>query len=309
MRFCALLPEIDHPRERCWKFIFFDEADLKDGAVVKVCSLDAVFLDKEARVSFDLPCWPGFCCLGCTLFLAGGRMLTEYEDVDVDLLLSFDPTAATQSECSTCSWRISGVMRHKQQICVPVPYDGKIFIFGLDSSTEIYDPQLGNCLQPMHLPKKLDLGVPNSYFLWKDSRKASEKPLIVLYCGYHRGGHQLHSYDVEEERWELFDGNFPEPPPDRGIWIRNLIPLPFSNTLLLIDRAALWSAYNLTSKKVVGEVQVQGLKKDHLVVQAFLCGCFDDGSLILYIFMDFLVPWEFYFVEPSTYVPYAKVRL
>lgn len=51
----------------------------------------------------------------------------------------------------------------------------------------------------------------------------------------------------------------------------------------MIDYAARWSVYDLDSKKLIGEVLVQGLKE---VKHAFLLRCSNRGSFFLYIFMD-----------------------
>ncbi|OWM64198.1 hypothetical protein CDL15_Pgr018769 [Punica granatum] len=84
---------------------------------------------------------------------------------------------------------------------------------------------------------------------------------------------------MEEDRWDLlFDCNFPARPPKRSCWRRNLIPLEGSNTLLIIDNAAIWSIYDLSSRKVVGDVLVRGLKKDQQVLGVCCRRCSDGGK-------------------------------
>lgn len=75
------------------------------------------------------------------------------------------------------------------------------------------------------------------------------------------------------------------------------------NTLLIIDQAASWCVYDLSSKTETGRVQVQGPNNDRRVNRAFFQRR-SDGSLIFSIFTDGDKDGLAFFN-----VPYANVRL
>ncbi|PKI46661.1 hypothetical protein CRG98_033003 [Punica granatum] len=109
-------------------------------------------------------------------------------------------------------------------------------------------------------------------------------PLIVLYYPSRQGDH-LYSYDTEEDLRVSLDCNLPAPP----------APPSYAHLRLIFQEG-----------KVAGEVLVQGLKQDRVVIHALCRRSSDKGSLIFHIFMEGI---QEVYARFHHDLPYAKVRL
>ncbi|XP_047941295.1 uncharacterized protein LOC125188479 isoform X2 [Salvia hispanica] len=270
------------------------------------------------------PIHVGFFCVGDALFMVGG--MTEKLEPTNGLWSALPPSDGSLSECWTLC---PATMKVKRSVPILVPlHDGRIFICGgtneREGWAEIYDPKKGE-FEGMNLPRmeyprapveddrifirggiceeegwgeiynkgngKFDCPHPISIFQWTDQ-------VVMLY--YHhmlyskRKYHKpcqpsLLSYNIAEQRWEIFADNLPPPLYDHGK--RNLVYVG-GDILFIIDFARTWFVYDLSSRKEAGEVFVKGKPtREHVPVKAaFYSGNKDikSTSWVVYIFMPML---------------------
>ncbi|XP_031390874.1 uncharacterized protein LOC116203323 [Punica granatum] len=333
MHFCALISRpFGFGECLTYDYSSFTEADFDKNADHRLITDPVV---PHGLQDQPLPDGPGCSRVGRRFFLMGGLQFSSGAS-KINLLglstalWSFDadaspPAPGLRTRPRPCpsgfslTLRFCGSMELGRSWPVGVPYDDKLYIFGglgcsaslehRRSWIEIYDPLKDTFLQPREVPKYVAHMSPSCYFLWDnattnqslaDGKEHRKKTLFMLYDSNHP---RLLSYDVEENCWEEFDPNFPGS--RVGNCRRNLI-LWGRDTLFIIDHAARWSIYDLSSKKETGEVQVQGLKLDGLVIHAF-CQCSsEDGPLTFFIFMEGASDKE---TRIREYLPYASVRL
>ncbi|KAL1533580.1 hypothetical protein AAHA92_33445 [Salvia divinorum] len=163
-------------------------------------------------------------------------------------------------------------------------HDGRIFICGGTSEpkcwVEIYDPEKGG-FDRRDLPDDILNPFPSSCFLWADQsvmlyytkisiKEQVCKPSLLL-------------YDVERNNWKIFAENLPDSK-SYDLEKRMLIYVG-GNILFIIDQASCWFVYDLSTRKVVGKVDVR--VEDGEVMQALYLGNNDikNISWIFYIFM------------------------
>ncbi|XP_025668486.1 uncharacterized protein [Arachis hypogaea] len=281
---------------------------MKNGTVEpeEVCHIPAQWPLRDDLLIYDgvLPNFKGFCSVGrCFYFAGNARSVLTHPNVGDDRYYS--KLWCLKYEDSTWVWSLCGTMFCSQLSPLVVPYDGKLCMFWGDYQianwVEIYSLKSG-LWEKREVPDSAlfsDHPLPSSYFLWEDSTKSPKKTLIVLYS-FHNNHQLLMSYDVKANRWEKVLCNFPPVP---RYCPRKLVRLGCTHYLLIVDFAPMWYIYDLSKKKVVEEVLVDGLEKDVRVSNIFCCQHSSKESLI-YIFTGHEEEEEF-----PQFISYARVRL
>ncbi|XLR29588.1 uncharacterized protein [Arachis hypogaea] len=257
-----------------------------------------------------LPDFRGFCSVGSCFFFTG----------DVDGLIThpnggyydcpYSKLWCLKYEDPTWVWSLCGSMFCSRSSPLVVPYDGKLCMFGggygYANWVEIYSLKSG-LWEKREMPDSA-LFSAHSYFLWEDSTKTRKKTLIVLYS--FEDNHQLlMSYDVKANRWEEVECNFP-PVPEFSL--RKLVRLGCSHFLLIVDFVPMWYIYDLSEKKLVAIVHVDGLEDDDVRVSNIFCCHHSSKESLIYVFTEHEFVKEEELEEGSDLphlVPYARVRL
>ncbi|KAG6383378.1 hypothetical protein SASPL_156870 [Salvia splendens] len=307
---------------KCINYYCFDEVDLKDGAEINLVELEF----QGNCLHKDIPAYPGFVCIGDALFMAGGVFYdvphpTFFKQISPTNYLSTAPLPVVGSSPVTWTRSPTSMDLARAGPMVAPLHDGRIFICGgtpiRSSWVEIYDPKTGQFL-PRKLPAHIKrIPIARSCFQWT-------KELVMIY--YDRWvytelefkdehpmscdieGHQptLLQYNLVTDKWIVFADNIP--PPIDEMNKRNLIYVG-GDLLFSIDYSYSWLVYDLSSRKVVGNVSVKlpGAKiSGARVIDAFYVGGKTDvksTSWFFYVFMPNVIKHQFRGVQ------YAKVEV
>ncbi|XLU63411.1 hypothetical protein S245_022620 [Arachis hypogaea] len=261
-----------------------------------------------------LPDFRGFCSVGgCFYFAGNARSLITHPNVGY-YDRRYSKLWCLKYEDPTWVWSLCGSMFCSRLSPLVVPYDGKLCMFGgaygFANWVEIYSLKSG-LWEKREVPCSdlfSDHPLASSYFLWEDSTKSSKKTLIVLYS-FHDNHQLLMSYDVKANRWEEVECNFPPVP---RFCPRKLVRLGCSHYLLIVDSVPTWYIYDLSEKKLVAIVHVDGLEEDDERVSNIFCCHHSSKESLIYIFTEHKFVKEEELEEGSDLrhlVPYARVRL
>ncbi|XLT00120.1 hypothetical protein HN51_049471 [Arachis hypogaea] len=295
-----------------------DDNFMKNGTVEleQVCHIPAQWPLRDDLLIDNgvLPDFQGICSDGrCFYFTADVGGLIEHPNVGY-YDSRYSKLWCLKYEDPTWVWSLCGSMFCSRLSPFVVPYDGKLCMFGgeygIANWVEIYSLKSGLWEKREVPDSALFSGhsFPSSYFLWEDSTKSSKKTLIVLYS--FDDNHQLlMSYDVKANRWEEVECNFPPVP---GFCPRKLVRLGCSHYLLIVDSVPTWYIYDLSEKKLVAIVHVDGLEEDDVRVSNIFCCHHSSKESLIYIFTEHEFVQEKEQEEGSDLphlVPYARVRL
>ncbi|XLR29587.1 uncharacterized protein [Arachis hypogaea] len=285
-----------------------DDNFMKNGTVEleQVCHIPAQWPLRDDLLIDNgvLPNFRGFCSVGGCFYFAGNARSLLTHNVSDDRYYS--KLWCLKYEDSTWVWSLCGTMFCSQLSPLVVPYDGKLCMFWGDYQianwVEIYSLKSG-LWEKREVPDSALFShhpLPSSYFLWEDSTKSPKKTLIVLYS-FHDNHQLLISYDVKANRWEKVECNFPPVP---RYCPRRLVRLGCSHYLLIVDFAPTWYIYDLSEKKLMAIVHVDGLEEEDVRVRNIFCCQHSSKESLIYIFPEHEEEEEF-----PEFVSYARVRL
>ncbi|XP_047959259.1 uncharacterized protein LOC125204599 [Salvia hispanica] len=246
-----------------------DEVELKDGTDRNLEELEF----QGNCLHKDIPACAGFVCVGDTMFMFGGSIYSIPQSISSTQVTSTNylSTAPLPVGSSPVTWTRSPTSMSVVRVnpMVAPLHDGRIFICGgthiRSSWAEIYDPKTGQFLS-VDLPTNVaKIPLPRSCFQYT-------KELVLVYydawfynqdeyegracMSCHIEGYEpiLLQYNLVENHWDIFARVLPESYSDA--YKRTLIYVG-GNILFMMYYSYKWLVYNLSSKEVVANVEVE----------------------------------------------------
>ncbi|KAL1532216.1 hypothetical protein AAHA92_32250 [Salvia divinorum] len=256
----------------------FTESELED-----CTDLDPEMSEFKGNLEKDIPVLYGIFRVDGTLFMVGGY------------------------ECRAIQPRASPITRWQD-----------IHLRGtaeLESWLEIYDPVKGQ-FEARKLSDEIGYPYPKSCFQWTDqvvliyyhdwfySKEEFYRPTCSSGKEKQHRIPSLLSYNMQTDEWAIFAEHLPKPSSP----YRNLVYVG-GDTLFIIDSTYHWFVYDLSSKKEVGKVKVEGQRKEDEDECAVVMGAVYAGDNVIES-----TSWVIYIFQPDrdnfdTSLRYSKVEV